>query len=179
MVQLLYPYTTTLTKWTFVGQVMFLLFNMLSSLVIAFPHKSKRLLISWLQSPSSVILEPKKMKSLTVSIVSPSICHEVMKLDVMIWVFWMLSLKPMFSLSSYTFIKRLFSSYLLSAIMLVSSAYLRLSIFLPAILIPACASCSLAFCTMYTAYKLNEQGDNILPYILLSWFGTSLFNVQF
>ena len=91
MVQLLYPYTTTgktiaLTGWTFAGKVMSLVFNMLSSLVIAFPHKSKRLLISWPQSPSSVILEPKKMKSLTVSIVSPSICHEVIELDTMILV---------------------------------------------------------------------------------------------
>ena len=71
---------------------------------------SKRLLISWLQSPSAVILEPKKIKSLTVSIVSPSICHEVMGLNAMILVFWMLSFKPTFSHSSFTFVKRLFSS---------------------------------------------------------------------
>ena len=67
-----------MTKWTFVGKVMSLLFNMLSRLVIAFLPRTKRLLISWLQSPSVVILEPPKIKSLTVSIISPSICHEVM-----------------------------------------------------------------------------------------------------
>ena len=92
IVQLSRPYITTgktiaLTRWTFVGKVMSLLFNMLSRLVIAFPPKSKCLLISWLQPPSSVILEPKKRKSVTVSIVSPSICHEVMGLDAMISVF--------------------------------------------------------------------------------------------
>ena len=73
--------TIALTRWTFVGKVMSLLFNMLSRLVIAFLPRSKRPLISWLQSPSAVILEPKKIKSLTVSIVSPSICHEVKGLD--------------------------------------------------------------------------------------------------
>ena len=73
--------TTALTIWTFVRKVMSLLFNMLSRLVIAFPPRSKLLLISWLQSPSAVILEPKKKKSVTVFIVSPSICHEVMGPD--------------------------------------------------------------------------------------------------
>ena len=87
-----HPYMTTgktisLTRWTFVGKVMSLLFNMLSRLVIAFLPGSKRLLISWLQSPSAVILEPKKIKSFTVSVVSPSICHEVMGPDAMILVF--------------------------------------------------------------------------------------------
>ena len=139
MIQLSHPYMTTektiaLTRWTFVGKVMSLLFNMLSRLVITFLLRSKRLLISWLQSPSVVILETKKIKSLTVSSVSPSICHEVMGPDVMILVFRMLSFKPAFSLSSFTFIKRLFSSSSLSAIRVVSSAYLRLLIFLPAIL---------------------------------------------
>ena len=80
----------SLTRWTFVGKVMSLLFNMLSRLVIAFLPRSKHLLISWLQSPSAVILEPKKRKSKTVSIVSPSISHEVMGPDAMIFVFWML-----------------------------------------------------------------------------------------
>ena len=79
--------TITLTRQTFVGKGMSLLFNMLSRLVIAFITRSKHLLISWLQSPSAVILELKKIKSVTVSIVSPSICHEVMGLDVMILVF--------------------------------------------------------------------------------------------
>ena len=92
MVQLSHPYMTTLktkalTRRIFVGKVMFWLFNMLFRWVIAFLPRSKHLLISWLQSPSAVILEPKKMKSLTVSIVSPSICHEVMGLDAMIFIF--------------------------------------------------------------------------------------------
>ena len=77
----------TLTSWTSVSKVMSLLLNMLSRLVITFLARSKRVLISWLQSPSAVILEPKKIKSVTVSIVSPSICHEVMGLDAMIFVF--------------------------------------------------------------------------------------------
>ena len=79
--------TVALTRWTFVGKVMSLLFNMLSRLVTVFLPRSKRLFISWLQSPSAVLLEPKKKKSVTVSIVSPSICHEVMGLDDMIFVF--------------------------------------------------------------------------------------------
>ena len=95
---------------------MSLFFNMLSRLVIAFLPRSKHLLISWLQSLSTVILETPKIKSVTVSIVSPSICHKVMGPDVMIFVFWVLSFKPTFSLSSFAFIKRLFSSSLLSAI---------------------------------------------------------------
>ena len=106
--------TVALTRGTFVGKVS--LFNMLSRFVIAFLPRSKCLLISWLQSLSAVILEPKKRKSITVFIVSPSICHEVMGPDAMIFVSWMLSLKPAFSLSSSTFINRLFSSSLLSAI---------------------------------------------------------------
>ena len=76
-----------LTRWTFVGKVMSLLFNVLSRLVITFLPRSKHLLISWLQSPSAVILEPKKIKSATVSAVSPSICHEVMGPDAVILVF--------------------------------------------------------------------------------------------
>ena len=120
------------------------------------------LLISWLQSPSTVIWGPK-IKSATVSTVSPSICHEVMQPDAIILVFWMLSFKPTFSLSSYTFNRRLFSSSL-SAIRAVSSAYLRLLIFLPAVLILACVSSSPAFLMMYSAYKLNKQGDNIQPW---------------
>ena len=79
--------TVALTKWTFVDKVMALLFHVLSRLVITFLPRSKHLLISWLQSPSAVILEPKKIKSATVSTVSPSICHEVMRLDTMILVF--------------------------------------------------------------------------------------------
>ena len=101
IVQLSHPYKTTgktiaLTRLTFVGKVMSLLFNMLSRLVITFLPRSKCLLISLLQSPSTVILESKKL-SLTVSTVSPSICHEVMESDAMILVFWMLNFKPTFS----------------------------------------------------------------------------------
>ena len=112
---------------------------------------------------SAVILEPKKMKSVTVSIVSPSICHGVMGPDAMIFVFWMLNFKPKFPLSSFTFIYRLFSSSL-SDLRVVSSAYLRLLIFLPEIWIPACSSSSPAFLMMYSAYKLNKQGDTIQPW---------------
>jgi len=154
--------TIALTRWTFVGKVMSLLFNMLSKLIITFLPRSKCLLISWLQSPSVVILEPKKIVSHCFHCF-PSICHEVMGLDAMFLVFWILSFKPTFSFSSFTFIKRLFSSSSLSAISVVSSAYLRLLIFLLEILIPACASFSLAFLMMYSAYKLNKQGDNIQP----------------
>ena len=88
-----------LTRWTLHAKVMSLLFNTLSSLVIAFLPRSKQLLISWLQSPSAVNLEGKKIKSVTVSIVSPSICHGVMGPDAMIFLFCMLSCKPAFSLS--------------------------------------------------------------------------------
>ena len=103
-------------------------------------------------------------KSLTVSIVFPSIFHGVMRPYAMILVFWMLSLKPTFSLSSFTFIKKFFSSSSLSAIRVVSSAYLRLLIFLPPILIPACASSSLAFYMIHSEYKLSRQGDNMQPW---------------
>ena len=126
MVQLSHSYMATgkaiaLTKWTFVSKVMSLLFKILSRLVIAFLPWSKCLLISWLQSPSAVILEPPKIKSLIVSIVSPSWsngtgCHDLC--------FWMLSFNPTFSLSSFTLIKRLFSSSSLSATSVVPSAYL-------------------------------------------------------
>ena len=156
--------TIGLTRWTFVGKIMSLLFNILSMLVITFLPRSKHLFISWLQSPSAVILERKNIKSLTVSTVSPSICHKVMGPNAMILVFWMLSFKPIISLSSFTFIKRLFSSSLPSATRMVSSAYLMLLIFLPAILIPAYASSSPAFHMMYSAYKLNKQSDNIQPW---------------
>ena len=102
IVQLSYPYMTNwktiaLTRRNFVNKEMSRLFNMLSRLVITFLPRSKHLLISWLQSPSAVILEPPKIKSATVS---PSICHEVKGPDSMILVFWMLSFKPAFSLSS-------------------------------------------------------------------------------
>ena len=98
IVQLSHPYMTTgktipLTRWTLVGKVMSLLFNMLSRLVITFLPRNKHRLISWLQSPSAVISEPRKIESATVSTVSPSIWHEVMGPDAMILAFWMLSFK--------------------------------------------------------------------------------------
>ena len=101
MVQPSHPYLTTgksvaLTRGTFVGKVMSLLFNMLYKLVKAFLQRNKSLLISWLQSPSAVNLDLKKMKSVTVSTVFPSICHEVMGPDAMIFIFWMLTFKPTF-----------------------------------------------------------------------------------
>ena len=107
----------------------------------------------------------KKIKSATVVTVSSSICHEVMGPDAMILVFWMLSFKPTFSLSSFTFIKRLFSSPSLSAIKVVSYVYLRLLVFLLAIFIPACASSSPAFLMMYSAYKSNKQGGTIQSWL--------------
>ena len=169
--------TIALPRWAFVGKIMSLLFNMLSRLVIAFLPRSKCLLISWLLLPSAVIFEPKKIKSLTISIVYLSICHEVM--GPMPWSSfpecWALS--QLFTLS-FTFIKRLFSSSPLSALTVVTSAYLRLLIFLP-VLIPACASSSLAFHMIYSAYKLNKQGDNIQPWLLSQFWTNPLFHVQF
>ena len=152
-----------LTGRNFVGKVMSLLFNMLSRLVITFLPRSKHLFISWLQSPCAVILEPPpKINCVTVTTASPSICGEVMGRDAMILIFWILSFKPTLSLSFFTCIKRLFSS-LLSAIKVMSSAYLRLLIFLLANLISAYALSSPAFLMKYSAYKLNKRGDNIQP----------------
>ena len=111
--------------------------------IIAFLPRSKRLLISWLQAPSAVILEPKKIKSVTVSIVSPSICHEAMGPDAMIFIFECCLLSQLFH-SPLSLSSRGSSVPLFSAITVVSSAYLRLLIFVPAILIPACelSSCN-------------------------------------
>ena len=145
--------TTGKTKaLTIVSRKMSLLFNMLSGFVIAFLPRSKHLFISWLHSPSTVIWEPNKIISVTASTFSPCIWHEVMGLDAIILVFLMLHVKPASSVSSFTFVKRIFSSSLLSAIRVVSSAYLRLLLFLPIILIPACDSFSPAFCIMFSAY---------------------------
>ena len=185
MVQLSYPYK--ITEKTIVSYYMDLcwqtdvsaFFNMLSRLVTAFLPRSKCLLISWLQPLSAVILEPKK-KSGTNSIFSPSICHEVMGTDAVIFVFWMLHLKPAFSLSSFTLLKKFFSSSSLFAIRTVQFAYLRLLIFLQAILVPVYESSNLAFRMMYSAQKLNKQDDNIHPWHWHTWFWTSLlFHVQF
>ena len=104
------------------------------------------------------------MKSDTVSTLSPSISHEVMGPVVMILVFWMLSFKSTFPLPSFIFIKRLFNYSSISTIMVVLSAYMRLLIFLLAILIPACASSSQVSLMMSSAYRLNKQGDNIQPW---------------
>ena len=152
MVQLSHPYMTTgkiiaLIIQTLVGKVMSPLFNTLSRFVIAFLSRSKHLLISWLQSLSKVTLEPKKIKS---GPFPPSVCHRVMELDVMTFVFWMSSYSNQVnSLSSSTLIQRMFSFSLLSAIRVALSAYLRLLIFLLATLNPASESSSLAFCVMY------------------------------
>ena len=152
---------------------------MLSRLVIAFLPRSKRLSISWLQSPSAVILEPKKIMShcfhcfpIYLPWSDETGCHNLSFLNVE------------YSASFFTLFfhphQRLLSSSSLSAIRAVLSAYLRLLIFLPAILIPACASSSPGFLMMYSAYKMNKQGDNIQPDVLLSQFGNSLlFHVWF
>ena len=137
---------------------------MLSRFVIAYFPGNKHLLISWQSSQSAVVLEVKKIKSVTISTFSPSMWWD--------WVpwsydFWMLSFKPAFSLSSLTVIKRLLSSSSLSAIRVVSSAYLRLLLFLLAILIPACDTsswtCHIRCHMMYSPQKLNKQGDNKQP----------------
>jgi len=142
MVQLSHPYVTTgktitLIIWIFGSKVMSLLLNTLSRFIKVFLPGSKCLFISWLQWPSAVILEPKKIKYVIVSIVSPSVCHEVMGQGAIILVFWMLHFKLSFSLSSFICIKRVFSSSSLSPIRVVSSGYLRL-LFLLAILIDLC-----------------------------------------
>ena len=118
MVQLSQAYVTTgetivLTIWTFVGRVMSLLFNTLSRFVMAFLPRSNHLLISWLQSPSTVILETKKRKSIIASTFTSSICYEVMGPDAMILVFLIFSFKLALSVSSFTLIKRLFPFHFL------------------------------------------------------------------
>ena len=167
MVQLSHPYMTTgkaiaLTRWTFAGKAMSLLFSTLSRFVIIFLPRSEHLLIPWLHLLSAEILELKKIKYVTLS---PLLF--AMKwwnqMPSMIFIFWMFSFKPAFSTSTFTFIKRLFSSSSLSATRVLSSAYLSLLIFLPIVLIPAWTSTSLAFHKMYSAYKLNKHGDNIQP----------------
>ena len=158
MVQLSHPYRTTgktivLTRQTFVSKVMSLLFNTLFRFVITFLPRSKCLLISWLQSSSTVFLESKKI-----------VCHcfhLFPHLFAMKWWDWMpwssffeCCFKPAFYSPLLPSSRGSLSAFVLSAIRVVSSAYLRLLIFLPAILIPAWASSSLAFCIMYSAYKL-------------------------
>ena len=137
--------------------------NMLSRLVITFLQRSKHILILQLKSPPAVILEPQNKVShcfhcflIYLPWSDGTRCHDLS--------FWMLNFKPTFSLSSFTVIKRFFSFSSLSVIRVVSSTYVRLLMYLPAILIPACASSNPAFHMMYSAYKLNKQGDNIQPW---------------
>ena len=148
---------------------------MLSRLVIAFLPRSKCLLISWLQSPSAVILEPRERKSVTASTFSPSICHGVMWPDAMILVFFYVE----FQVSFFTLLFHLHQETLKFLFTFCHKGgvivYMRLLIFLPAILIPACASSSLAFHMMYSAYKLNKQGtpfptlnQSIVPWLVLT-----------
>ena len=180
MVQLSHPYMTTgkiiaLTICSFVSKMMSLIFNTLSRFVTAFLPRSKNLLISWLQSPPAVILEAKKIKFVTVSIFPLSICHYVMGPDAMIFVFWMLSFKPAFStLLFHLHQEALYFFFLFFKGSLVPlhflplewyhpHAYLRLLMFLPPILIPACNSSSLAFLMMCSENRLNKQGDSRQP----------------
>ena len=144
--------TIVLTRWTFFGKVMSLLFNMPSRFGHIFSSKNQAS-FHFLAAPSAVILETKKTKPVTGSIDSPSACHEVM--DRMPWSYF---------LECWVLSHHFHSLY---AIKLVSSTYLRLLIFLPAILIPPCASSSLAFYMMHFAYKLIKQGDNIQCDVLL------------
>ena len=131
---------------------------------MAFLPRIKCLLISWPQSLSAVILESRKIKSATVYIVSLSICHEVMGLDAMILVSWMLSFKPTLSLHSFTFIKRSCSSFAISTIMVVSSSYLKLLICLSENLDSTLCFIQARIWMMYSGFKLNKQGDNIQPW---------------
>ena len=173
MDQLSHPYMTTgkniaLTRRTFVNKVMSLLFNKLSRLLIAFIPRSKCLLISWLQSPSAVILETKKIKSITVSIVSPSTCHEEMGQDAMIlalecWVLSQFFHSPVSLSSRVSFVPLHFLPLGLChlqiwAIFIPACAWFRLC------LISHCVSSSPGFCMMYSAYKLNKQGDDLQPW---------------
>ena len=154
-----------MTRWTFVGKIISLLFNILSRFVIAFLLRSKQFFkfhgcshhLQWFWIPRkwSLSLFPF-FSPIYLPWSNGTRWHDLS--------FWMLSFKTAFSLSSFTFIKRLFSSSSLSAIREESPTYLRLLIFLLAILIPACASTSPAFLKMYSAYKLNKQGDNIQPW---------------
>ena len=165
MVQHSHLYVTTgktksLTIWTFVNKVMFLLFDTLHRFVVAFLPRSKHFLISWLLSLSALILGPKKRKYVTASSFSPYICHKIVGPDTMILVFRMLFQA---SFSSFAIIKWLLSSSSFFAIRGVSSAYLRSLIFLSAILILPCDSFSLAFLMMFSAYKSNKQGDYRQP----------------
>ena len=156
-VQVSQPYvavgkTRASTIRTFVSRVTALLFNTLSTFVTAFLPRSS-CLISWLQSPSTVILEPKKMKSVITSIVTPSICHEVMGPDAMIVVFFIFGFKPAFSLSYFTLIERFFSFSLISAVRVVSISILRLLMLYLCITI---SNMYLYICHMYDIYNISS-----------------------
>ena len=169
MVQISYPYMTTgktipLTIWTFVSKVMPLLFDTASKVCHSFPSKEQAFLNFMAAVTFRSDFGTQVNKTGYCFHFSPMYLPWSDWLDAMILVLWMLSFKPAFPISSFTLIKRLFSSSLLSAIRVVSSAYLRLLLFLLAILIPACDSSSPAFHMMYSACKLNNQGDNIQPW---------------
>ena len=153
--------TIALTRWIFVIKMMSLLFNTLSRFVIAFLPKKHSSSHSMAAVTIHSDFRAQENKICCCFHFSPFICCEMMGLDVMILVFLMLSFKPAFSFSSFTLIKKPFSYSSLSAIRVVSSAYLRLLIFLPVMLIPACDSSSPAFHMMYSVYKLNKQGDSV------------------
>ena len=167
MAQYSHPYMTTgkniaLTRQTFVSEALSLLFNSRDCLGLHRFSSKEQASFNFMAAVticSDFGAQENKVSHCFHCF--PSICHEEMWLDAMIFVSWMLSFKPFFSLSSFTFIKRLFSSSLHFAIRVVSSAYLRLLTFLSAILIPACASSSPAIHMMYCVDKLNKQGDSI------------------
>ena len=181
IVQLSHQYKTpgktiALTRWSLVNKLMSLLYNMLSRLLLSSNEQSSFNFMAAVTICSDFGAQENKVCHCfhCFPIYLPwsdgTGCHDISILNVY-------SLKPAFSLSSFSFIKRLFSSSL-SAIRVVLPAYLRLLLFLPEILIPACASSSPALLMMYSAFKLNKQGDNLD--VLLSQFGTSmLFHVQF
>ena len=154
------PKTIALTVENFVGTVMSLLFNMLSRFVITFLPRSKHHLTAAATIHSDLWAQENKICHCFHF--SPFCLPWSDELDVTILDFWMLNFKPAFSASSFTLIKRLFNCSSLSDIRVVSSAYLRLLIFFLAILIPAYDSFSLMFSIMYSAYKLNKQGENIV-----------------
>ena len=156
---------------------MSLLFNMLSKICHSFPSKEEAS-FNFMDAVTIHRDFGAQENKVCHCYIFPSVCHEVMGLDIMILAFECWVLGPVFSLSSFTFTERPFSSWSLSAIRVVSYAYLRLLIFLPEILIPNYESFSPAFCMMYSAWKLNKQGNSFD--ILLSHFGTSLLiPVQF
>jgi len=167
IVQLSQLYMTTgktiaLTRQSFVGKVMSLLFNMLSCHNFCYKEQVSFNFMAEVNICSDFGAPLKKC--VTVSTISPSICHEVMGPHAMIFVSRMLCFKQTFSFSSFTFIMRLYSSSSITAIRVVSSAYLRLLMLLPAVLIPVYASSSPTFVMMYSAFKLNKQGDNTQPW---------------